>query len=45
MFEVSEIKILQALKNKYRIFKVPHYSSCVSKEKLRDAFMEVSKLI
>lgn len=44
-FGNSSFKILQSLKNKYRIFKVPHYSSCVSKEKLRDAFMEISKLI
>ena len=25
-------------KNKYSIYKVPHYSSCISKEKLRDEF-------
>jgi hypothetical protein len=38
-------KILSELKNKYRIFKVPHYSSNISKEKLRDAFNEISKLL
>jgi hypothetical protein len=38
-------KILHVLKDKYKIFKVPHYSSCISKEKLRDAFNEISKLI
>ena len=31
-------KILNELKEKYTIFKVPHYSSCISKEQLRDAF-------
>ena len=38
-------KILNELKERYKIFKVPHYSSCISKEKLRDAFNEISKLI
>lgn len=38
-------KILNQLKEKYTIFKVPHYSSCISKEKLRDAFNEISKLL
>jgi len=38
-------RILNELKEKYKIFKVPHYSSCISKEKLRDAFNEISKLI
>lgn len=33
------------LHEKYKIFKVSHYSSCISKEKLRDAFNEISKLI
>jgi hypothetical protein len=38
-------KILNELKYKFRIFKVPHYSSCISKEKLREAFNEISKMI
>ena len=39
-------KILQKeLKEKYNIYKVPHYSSCISKEKLRDKFNEISKLL
>jgi hypothetical protein len=38
-------KILCELKHKYKIFKVPHYSSNISKEKLRDAFNEISKLL
>ena len=38
-------KILNELKQKYKIFKVPHYSSCISKEKLRDSFNNISKLL
>jgi hypothetical protein len=38
-------RILNELKEKYKIFKVPHYSSCISKEKLREAFNEISKLL
>ena len=38
-------KILNELKEKYTIFKVPHYSSCISKEQLREAFNEISKLL
>ena len=38
-------KILLELKNKYKIFKVPHYSSNISKEKLREAFIEISKVL
>ena len=38
-------KILSELKNKYKIFKVPHYSSNISKEKLREAFIEISKVL
>jgi hypothetical protein len=38
---LSEIKH----KHKYKIFKVPHYSSNISKEELRDAFNEISKLL
>ena len=38
-------RILNELKEKYKIFKVPHYSSCISKEKLRDAFNNISKLL
>ena len=38
-------KILNELKEKYKIFKVPHYSSCISKEKLRDAFDTIAKCI
>ena len=38
-------EILNEVKEKYKIFKVPHYSSCISKEKLRDAFNEISKLM
>ena len=41
----DSFKILNELKDKYKIYKVPHYSSCISKEKLRDAFNEISKLI
>jgi hypothetical protein len=38
-------KILNELKEKYKIFKVPHYSSCISKEELRDSFNNISKCI
>lgn len=38
-------KILNELKGKYKIYKVPHYSSCISKENLREAFNEIAKLI
>jgi len=39
-------KILnKELKEKYKIYKVPHYSSCISKEKLRDKFNEISKFL
>ena len=38
-------KILNELKEKYKIFKVPHYSSCISKEKLRDAFNNIAKIL
>jgi hypothetical protein len=44
-FGNDSFKILNELKYKYRIFKVPHYSSCISKENLRYAFYEISKLI
>lgn len=44
-FGNASFKILYELKDKYRIFKVPHYSSCISKEKLRDAFNKISKLM
>jgi len=35
-------KILNELKDKYRIFKVPHYSSCISKEQLRECFNNIA---
>ena len=39
-------KILKkSLGQKYNIYKVPHYSSCISKEILREKFNEISKLI
>lgn len=38
-------KILSELKKKYRIFKVPHYSSYISKEKLKEEFNNISKII
>lgn len=44
-FGNDSFKILNELKEKYKIFKVPHYSSYISKEKLRDAFNEISKLL
>ena len=44
-FDNDCFKILNELKEKYKIFKVPHYSSCISKEKLRDDFNEISKQI
>jgi hypothetical protein len=44
-FGNDSFKILKELKHKYKIFKVPHYSSCISKEKLRTAFNEISKLL
>lgn len=44
-FGNDSFKILNNLKDKYKIFKVPFYSSCISKEKLRDAFNEISKLM
>ena len=31
------------LEDKYTIYKVPHYSSCVNKEQLRNMFEEISK--
>ena len=31
-------------KNKYKIYKVPHYSSNVSKEELREKFIEIQKI-
>ena len=44
-FGNDAFKILNNLKEKYRIFKVPHYSSCVPKEKIRMAFNEISKIL
>jgi len=44
-FGNDSFKILSELKNKYRIFKVPHYSSCISKEKLKEEFNNISKII
>jgi hypothetical protein len=41
-FGNDSFKILSALKYKYKIFKVPHYSSCISKEGLREAFNEIA---
>ena len=35
-------KILKKhFKNKYKIYKVTHYSSCISKEKLREEFLNI----
>ena len=42
-FGNDAFKILKMLKDKNKIFKVPHYSSCITKEKLRIAFNEISK--
>jgi uncharacterized protein YbjQ (UPF0145 family) len=44
-FGNDAFNILNELKDKYKIFKVPHYSSSISKEKLREAFDEISKLL
>ena len=44
-FGNHSFKILSELKNKYRIFKVPHYSSCISKENLKEEFNNISKII
>lgn len=38
-------KIIKNLDDKYKIYKVSHYSSCVSKEQLREEFNKISKLI
>jgi hypothetical protein len=32
-------------KNKYKIYKVPHYSSNISKEQLREKFIEIQQKI
>jgi len=29
----------------YKIYKVPHYSSCITKEKLKEAFTNISKIM
>ena len=44
-FGNDSFKILSELKSKYRIFKVPHYSSCISKEKLKEEFNNIAKII
>lgn len=44
-FGNDSFKILSELKSKYRIFKVPHYSSCISKEKLKEEFNNIAKNI
>jgi hypothetical protein len=37
--------LINNFKNKYPIYKVSHYSSCISKEKLRDEFLEIIQKI
>lgn len=37
--------LIDNFKNKYLIYKVSHYSSCISKEKLRDEFSEIIQKI
>ena len=37
--------ILNELKSKYRIFKVSHYSSCISKDKLKDEFDKIANVL
>lgn len=44
-FGNDSYKILNELKNKYKIFKVPHYSSSLKKEELKNKFNEIAKLI
>ena len=44
-FGNDSFKILHKLKTKYRIFKVPHYSSCISKEKLKEEFNNLKRRI
>ena len=38
-------EILSKLKNEYTIFKVPHYSSRIKKEDLKDEFCKISQII
>ena len=42
-FGNDTFKILNELKNKYQIFKVPHYSSSLKKDELRNKFNEIKK--
>lgn len=44
-FGNDSYKILSELKNKYKIFKVPHYSSSLKKEELKNKFNEIAKCI
>lgn len=37
--------LIDNFKNKYPVYKVSHYSSCISKEKLRDEFSEIIQKI
>jgi hypothetical protein len=37
--------LINNFKNKYSVYKVSHYSSCISKEKLRDEFSEIIQKI
>jgi hypothetical protein len=37
--------LIDNFKNKYLVYKVSHYSSCISKEKLRDEFSEIIQKI
>ncbi len=44
-FGNDSFNILSKLKNKYKIYKVSHYSSCISKEKLREQFLKISEYL
>ena len=44
-FGNDSFNILCKLKNKYKIFKVSHYSSCISKEKLREQFLKITEYL
>lgn len=37
--------LINNFKNKYPVYKVSHYSSCISKEKLKDEFLEIIQKI
>ena len=44
-FGNSSFEILNKLSHKYKIYKVPHYSSCVRKEILKERFNEIANVM